>query len=173
MVKIIAALVALLTASSAQADWQFTKWGMSESELKSLSANIIQTTAAESNDHSNPSVGRALYKSGYRASDVDFAAYFWFNAGRLVAVELTPRNITQDGPKVNITLGQIYGAPIEDKSRSMVGGNMFCNVIDRKWRSEREANVITAYGMTCNKGNTKDIFNVRYTPILSSGSSGL
>src|SRR2546429_440658 len=29
MVRIITALVALLAASSAQADWQFTRWGMS------------------------------------------------------------------------------------------------------------------------------------------------
>jgi hypothetical protein len=68
---------------------------------------------------------------------------------------------------------QIYGAPIEDKSRSMSGGDMFCSVVDRKWRSEREKNIVSVSGMTCNKGNTKDFFSVRYAPILSTGSTGL
>jgi hypothetical protein len=173
MVRTITALVALLAATAAQADWQYTKWGMSESELTAISPNIQPTTASERQGHSNPHIGSALYKSGYDARDINFTAYYWFNAGQLVAVEIVPTNL-DDGPKANLTLDQVYGAPIEDKSKPMNGGLIFCNILDRKWRSEREKNIITVSSLRCNPGHReRDFFSIRYAPILSNGSTGL
>jgi hypothetical protein len=170
--RILLCITALFSAGAARASWQFTEWGMSEAELTGMSPNIIPTTSSEKQGHSNPYIGSALYKSGYSAQDINFAAYYWFNNGKLVAVELDPINL-EDGPKANLTLEQIYGAPIEDKSRQMSGGTMFCTVLDRKWRSEKEKNIITVSGLRCNKGNQKDFFSIRYSPILSSSSTGL
>jgi hypothetical protein len=106
--------------SLARADWQFTQWGMSEAELTAISENIEPTTGAEKQAKSNPYVGTALYKSGYTAVDVKFTAYYVFNAGKLVAVSLSPVDL-ENWPKVNIAIGQIYGTPDEDKSYN-VGG---------------------------------------------------
>jgi hypothetical protein len=171
-VALVAASMMTL-AAQANADWQYTKWGMSESELTSLGENIKPTTPAEKSGHSNPYVGNAIYKSGYIAADIKFTAYYWFNAGKLAAVELVPVDLEQ-GPKANLTLDQVYGAPIEDKSRPMNGGTIFCTVLDRKWRSEREKNIITVSSLRCNSGHReRDFFSIRYAPILSTGSTGL
>jgi hypothetical protein len=90
--KIAAITIAALfcIGGTAHADWQYTKWGMSESQLTAISPNIAPTTAQETKDHSNPYIGESRYKSGYSASDVQFTAYYWFQSGKLVAVELDP-----------------------------------------------------------------------------------
>ena len=88
---------------------------MSPAELTALDASIVPTTSTEQQNNSNPYVGRAEYKSRYQAKDIVFTAYYWFNAGKLVAVGLIPNNLG-DWPKANLILSQIYGAPIEDKS---------------------------------------------------------
>jgi hypothetical protein len=163
----------LVSGGTAHADWQFTKWGMSSAELTALSEHIKPTTAVERQGHSNPYIGSAHYRSAYAAADIKFTAYYWFDAaGKLVTVELTPVDL-EDGPKPNLTLEQVYGAPIEDKSRQMSGGTMFCTVLDRKWRSEKEKNIVRVSGLRCNGNNGRDFFSVRYEPILSAGSTGL
>ena len=83
---------------------------MSEAELTAISENIEPTTGAEKQAKSNAYVGTALYKSGYTAMDVKFTAYYVFNAGKLVAVSLSPVDL-ENWPKVNIAIGQIYGTP--------------------------------------------------------------
>jgi hypothetical protein len=172
MVRTTAALMAvLLTASAAQADWQFTKWGMSEAELTAISENIEPTTPAERSGMSNPYVGTALYRSGYTAMDVKFTAYYIFDAGKLAAVSLKPVDL-ENWPKVNIALDQIYGPPVEDKSKRESGGTMFCSTVDKKWRDEREKNIVTAFGLSCNRGGN-NFFSIKYMPILSAGRNGL
>jgi hypothetical protein len=88
----------LLSTTTASADWQFTKWRMSAAELTALDASIASTTPTEQQDHSNPHVGRADYKSRYQAKDIVFTAYYMFNAGKLAAVQLVPNNV-DDGAK--------------------------------------------------------------------------
>jgi hypothetical protein len=48
MVRIIVALVALLAASSAQADWQYTRWGMTVEELLASGKGISTIDQQES-----------------------------------------------------------------------------------------------------------------------------
>jgi hypothetical protein len=167
----LAISIFILCTSLARADWQFTQWGMSEAELTSLSPHIVQTNAAERQGYSNPYTGTALYKSGYRAMEVDFTAYYTFNGNKLVAVTIRPIDLA-NWPKVNIAIGQVYGTPDEDKSYNMRGPN-FCSVIDRKWRSQKEKNIVSVDGLHCEKGGERDFYSVKYAPILSSGGTGL
>src|SRR5882757_7640294 len=114
---------------------------MSESELIARNPNIIQTTATERTDYSNPHIGVALYKSDYKAMEIDFTAYYTFNANKLVKVSIKPVDLA-NWPKVNLAMGQIYGQPMEDKSHKI---GVTCNVIDRTWRSEKEKNLVSAF----------------------------
>ena len=161
----------LVSTVSARADWRFTRWGMSEAELTALSPNIVQTTGAERQGFSNPDTATALYKSGYRAMEVDFTAYYTFKANRLVSVTIRPVD-RAEWPKVNIAIGQVYGTPDEDKSYNM-GGPNFCSVIDKKWHSQKEKNIISVIGLNCQNGGGRDLYSVEYEPILSSGGTGL
>lgn len=158
-------------AETARADWQFTRWGMSEAELTTKSPNIVPTTSDERSGRSNPYVGTALYKSGYRALEVDFVAYYLFQDGKLSSVHLVPADASQ-WPKLNIALEQVYGKPIDDKSHQSSGGTMFCTFIDKKWRAESEKNTVSAVGVSCNN-NRKDVYSISYSPILSSSKTGL
>jgi hypothetical protein len=173
MFKATIVIAALLATTAARADWQYTKWGMSEAELTAISPNIVQTTAEERRGYSNPYTGTALYKSGYQAQamGVVFTAYYTFNASGLAAVSIRPVDLA-NWPKVNIAIEQVYGTPEEDKSYNM-GGPLFCGVIDRKWRSRKEKNIVSVDGLHCEKGGERDFYHVKYSPILSSGGTGL
>jgi hypothetical protein len=167
------AITALLCAcGTARADWQYTKWGMTEAELKAVSPNITLTTAKETKDHSNPYIGESRFKSGYSASDIQFTAYYWFRSGKLVAVELDPVNL-KDAPRLNLMMEKIYGAPTKDASRTLGGGSLSCSVIDRQWRDEGRRNLVRLSSMTCSASSEKDFASTRYEPLLSGKETGL
>lgn len=90
MWRLIAAL-AVLWSGAAQADWQYTRWGMSPAEVVESSKGAVRwSNWNERNIDGIEVVGR------YSTEAFDFTVTFDFKLKRLVSVRLDPTNPAQN-----------------------------------------------------------------------------
>jgi hypothetical protein len=162
----------LLWPVAAAANWQYTRWGMTETELAALSENIVPATLSEQNGHSNPYIGAAKLKAGYVAGDTRFTAFFLFRDQKLVGVTLWPDDPAA-WPTANNRLVSIYGKPIVDEKKT----DRACTTILRKWRAEADQNMVRFDAFTCISPQTGQVvgksYSIRYEPLLTSEGTGL
>lgn len=101
-----------LFAPAARADWQYTKWGMTEAEVVSASAGRAQTVDPQ--DVRGGLIGTVNRLSApYAAGKYQFRAIFAFDqtSGRLAVVRLKVLN-PADGYGVRAELMGRYGQPV-------------------------------------------------------------
>lgn len=171
MIRIIAVVATLLAASAAQADWQYTKWGMSPNELEEM-GNVTRTSP-DKLFRQDPRTGggsrgtaldvnaEILLESGYSVEGITYHVVYYFNSNRLFLVTLVPRSV-DDGIKTGRLLESIYGAPEGAELSGRDAGTTGC-ILRRRWRSPQEGNLITFF----NKCGSR--FELRYEPIPAKG----
>ncbi|OAP43202.1 hypothetical protein ATC00_04705 [Sinorhizobium americanum] len=99
----------LLGSSAAQADWQYTRWGMTEQEV--VAASEGQARKPKRPDTYEGGSPLHLLEAPYKTGDFAFVAKFNFDRfRRLETVKLQLRNI-HSCPALQGTLSNIYGPP--------------------------------------------------------------
>lgn len=104
--------VAFLACGSAQADWQYTKWGMSVEDVRAASKGGLTTTKAQDVVLS----GKSLKLVGkYVAGNHQFTASMFFDSasGGLAAVRLSQSSIGEC-KSTSASLAVKYGGGIQD-----------------------------------------------------------
>jgi len=92
VISVAVAVVALCTLSqSGLASWQYTKWGMTVSQVRTASKGAARAPSAEDAASHSASDGSSTVElsAPYTTGTYNFTAYFSFNrAGKLDAVQL-------------------------------------------------------------------------------------
>lgn len=160
--RIAAIIVACAFATPAQADWQYTRWGMTLPELQAASpAGLVVRDLPR---HSTPqSTIRA--SSTYEASGMRFTARFGFDQrSRLNRVSLTLSDASQCSA-LRESLRSVYGWPdVRNQTRAFN--------LDR-WRDVRGGQMITLLSIGEGMGPTLATCDLDYTPIVTREESGL
>ncbi len=168
MVRIIVALVALLAASSAQADWQYRRWGMTVEELlasgKGIST-IDQQEAARQRLGSN--LGSPVARADV-TNDLRFTAYFFLRNGTLAGVRLV--GSPDQKYEIQGQLERTYGKPLQTQNDAIPGN---CRILSSTWRDEPGKNSIMFSAMACLPSQAMGSAAVLYQPLLSKRDSGL
>lgn len=125
---ILAAVLLLLTSAPLVSGWQFTRWGMSETELIVAAPNIFQV---------NP--GGSL-GSDLKIGDLKFTAQYTFrvegSTTRLFEVRLKPKQESDCGEIIQL-LRQKYGPSYTTKGISGYTGAVIVT-----WRDETSGNKV-------------------------------
>ncbi len=146
-------VVAAISAGSAHADWQYTKWGMTPADLVKIgNGNIKPVPASRIPSMNVMGLGDALLQSGYIAEGINFDTYYYFSRDdRLVAVSLKTQ-VPDEGVKLRNLLLGLYGRP--DTDQRITG----CT--KTQWRAEKDRNLVTFFFCS-----SIDSFEVRYEAI--------
>lgn len=110
-----------LCSKPASADWQFTKWGMSISELKRVSPVKLQSgDVCPVNNKNNSSMEyRVEAASDWRVGDMNFIACYLFQNNKLKRVNLFSMKVDSEAIVKGLT--QRHGSPILDSTLRRVG----------------------------------------------------
>lgn len=153
------ALIALTGTiiTPAQADWRFSKWGMSVKAVAKASNGLAVPTAINERDDRG---GTPLLKMPYSAGGgIEFTALFVFDEKeRLAGVILDPENMSEACLALPAKLKAQYGKP---ESEGFSGG-----MADMTWRDRRGKNYVRYSGMS-------GYCVLSYAPLRSSASEGL
>ncbi|MEA5577469.1 hypothetical protein [Anabaena sp. UHCC 0451] len=119
----IAAFCLAITATSAKANWQFTKWGMSPKELEQVSPVKLRVKISTGDNcpAKNP-LGKTYnvrYASDWNVGSMKFIACYLFLDNKLNRVYLTSSNV--DAAAIIKGLSQRYGSPQVNTLLSSVG----------------------------------------------------
>lgn len=149
--------VGLLGTAPAHADWQYTRWGMTSSEV--ISASNGGVIPAANPDKYEGGKLLHLLDGTYRAAGFDFDAKFIFNPQRkLVQVKLEmPISDAYACSSLWGTMANTYGPP---KVSRMTLGKI------AKWWDQGNGNVVALSdfpGMWC---------QLQYSPIMEAGAAG-
>lgn len=154
--RLVVAALTLLAASPANADWQYTRWGMTVGEVKAASPYVV---LHEAPDLSLPS-SRVKAGAKYRAGGMSFTAAFGFgDDGGLNRVKL----YLDDGSRcdeLRHSLRSVYGEEAPNTLNNSI-------VSLAKWRDEENKNMIGYLAI----GDDK--CSVTYEPIRSTNETGL
>jgi hypothetical protein len=157
------ALVSLTMAlvGSAQADWQYTKWGMTEAEVVAASNGSAVASDAKQlgMNFDKPGIETKL-TAPYTAGQFIFDARFSFSKdrGALARVQLWPVDKMQC-TRLQTELATKYGRPTHSRV-DQIGRTTY-------WKDEQARNVTSfssVLGATC---------YVSYDPIATAASGGL
>jgi len=112
MLRTVAAIALLLAALPAQADWQATRWGMSETEAAAVVPGSGPANAIDVQSYSNAE-GKVGLFAPYRTSEFGFRAYLRFapNGQGLSSVLLLLDDAKEQGPRLWDALTDRYGEP--------------------------------------------------------------
>lgn len=105
----IIAVLATWVAEPAQADWQYTKWGMTPDQVVAASKGTAELGSGEMSAQGDAKKGAT---GRYAAGDYQFSVNFWFNGTGLSAVSLSLRNDAQCLALQRDLLAK-YGDPVE------------------------------------------------------------
>jgi hypothetical protein len=112
MLRLFAAMLLALVSLSAAADWQYTKWGMSQKDVVKASKNTA-IPDRESAGHST-SLAESLLTAPYRAGRYEFTAYFLFESRTLTLSGVSLRLVrVEDCDLLRGELASKYGKPQE------------------------------------------------------------
>ena len=155
MRRTIACVAACLIAGSAKADWQYTSWGMTPSQVMAASGGLAKPI---SDPGKNGEGFKTLLMAPYEGNGLRFSANFRFldTTGKLDTVTLELADQSKC-PVLMHSLSSAYG-PAQDRSRSSVTRT-------EKWWDRERGNVITYMEIvgTC---------EVQYRPIGQRGGQG-
>jgi hypothetical protein len=160
----VAALSAILfaaAASIASARWQYTKWGMTPSQVISAShGKAVATTDQEKVDQGDGSSEIAVLKSQWQSGSLQFTAFFYFSqpGGHLKHITLRLESSDRmEGARLLGSLRQKYGkSHIQDPGDTMT---------IEAWYSGGDQ---VTYKEVLHK-----FFSVDYQPLRNSDNSGL
>ncbi|WP_139257715.1 hypothetical protein [Natronohydrobacter thiooxidans] len=156
------ALVLFLAPHPASADWQYTRWGMSFSELQSMQG---VTQNAKNEKHTDTML--ALLKAKYVASGIKSVAYFYFRKSDidlgLIEVRLSDF-APSDCASVTGILRRTYGNP------DLHDGSGLLEITS--WRVLDSQNFISFMGIINRLENTYVSCDVIYNPLAPPGTSG-
>ncbi|MFM8006425.1 MAG: hypothetical protein ACKO86_16115, partial [Dolichospermum sp.] len=115
----IAAFCLAITATSAKANWQFTKWGMSPKELEEVSP--VKLSNGDNCPAKNPlgKIYNVKYTSDWNVGSMKFIACYLFLDNKLNRVYLKSFNV--DAAAIIKGLSQRYGSPQVNTRLSSVG----------------------------------------------------
>lgn len=141
---------AMLTASPAAADWQYTQWGDAPEAVSNAAGGVARANEDRGKD---PLPNRALLTAPYEGLGFAFDVYFIFDpADRLIYVDLAPQNPSECNA-IRMAVMNTYGQPDERGSFGLL-----------KWWHEETGNVVIYSEIgTC---------QVRYMQHSAPGQSG-
>lgn len=168
MLRLCVILALLAVSAPAHADWQNTKWGMSQSEVSAAIKGAVSASPRERKDASLERYGQPLVSAPYSASGMDFRAYFYFDRDRLVGVSLDLSDASgQAGRLIGLLDGQ-YRMPRENRDRPSSG----CRSIYRVWDDAEANNEVVLSAFLCPSGGPA-IAGVKYFEPIAKSRSGL
>lgn len=158
------ALMAVLTlsAQTAKADWQYTRWGMTPDQVITASsgkAKRLDPAFMATHPDASPVMGSYRLQSGETAS-----VSFDFQSNQLVKVSLN--GFSDYGTNLPVLLRQTYGAPIFQEISSAG-----CKTNTTEWRSEGSNQHIQLTETQCGSGYAMRAIN--YRPIFAPNQGGL
>lgn len=115
-----ALIIGLLSISTpATADWQYTRWGMTEAQVTTASKGKMLPCNAECRKHSSDDLSARLF-SNYTAGEYSFLAVIQFDrrTERLAAISLILKEPSQ-GFKLASDLRGKYGQPLTHQRTSL------------------------------------------------------
>lgn len=145
-------------ASPANADWQYTRWGMTPEQVASASGGTVTIGPGEpSQEYSGARIGAS---GRYSTGDYQFNSQFHFADLKLVSVrlKLTGVDLRGDGYKLKNSLDGAYGKPFSESS-----GLMSIITYHDKEKNNRIDLVIIGNRMT----------TLEYRPLRDANSPGL
>lgn len=150
----IAISIFALASSQANADWQYTRWGMSPSEVLNASGGSAQINTDRGLDAGN---GMAKIVAPYRVQDFNFSAVFRFNkSDKLIQVVLNAKN--HQCALVEALPERTYG-PVQAKDKTFFSRATI-------WWDRPNKNQIMFYQL--NDGAC----SVQYRPLEEGGAAG-
>jgi hypothetical protein len=165
-IAVIAISIAPITA---RADWQFTRWGMTPSEVVAASNGTAKPTPPSRAVKD----GDEAVKGTYRTGDFTFTVGYVFEKDRLVAIRLKPVPLKVIY-KVGAQLDAVYGKPVQ--SSSSWDRYKVCLSNSKRWRDVDSGNEISYFTHACIKSQISDeslMATIAYAPIRSRAESGL
>lgn len=107
---VLAGAAATVLPSNAQADWQYTKWGMHVADAQQASRGTLHTPGPSEN---SPIHGQnAGLVGAYSAGALQFQVALYFHAGNLDLIRLMPDLSTSGAATIEALRGS-YGEPVE------------------------------------------------------------
>lgn len=139
------ALGLLNCPSSANADWQYTQWGMSPEQAMAASSGFLRkATAKEVADNTIPPIGSALVVGEYATNNIKFSATLLFDANKLSGVHLRPVDM-EDVERIFGLTTAIYGKPDTTKDEWKDS----CREVVKEWRDSERKNDVTFRFRAC------------------------
>lgn len=110
IVKTLVLCLALVCSTTAHADWQYTRWGMTPAEVAAASNGMVEVGTGDLKDAYD---GAQIGATGtYAAGKFRFQASFYFIGGKLADVHL--RLVGGDPYALKASLLGVYGKPFSD-----------------------------------------------------------
>jgi hypothetical protein len=134
-VSVLTALAAAplsLWTPPAQADWQYTKWGMTPAEV--IRASNGKATA-NADQGKNTDIGKVKLAASYQAKDIVLKAYFQLDEDDKLSLVLLDVIEPSNCYKVESLLSQFYG---KDEYDSEV-----LNISIKRWRDVNNGNIVS------------------------------
>lgn len=155
-------LAMLLQPSIVAADWQNTKWGMPEQQVRGLVKNLVETTAAERDKKRFANGATATLKGRYMAGDLEFGIelYFGGSVNGLAAVNLD-YSVPSQCAAVLGAMEARYGTPETGKNDAILS--------IWSWRTERDVINLIQIG----RGARATECSVNYQPRQNERTKGL
>lgn len=155
------ACVVLLPAI-AHADWQNTRWGMTEKQVRSAVKNL-EMASQEEIDKKKFRDGSVLSLKGkYYSGDLEFRAYFYFDGDVRGLSHVTLEHTTpKQCPAIMGALKSRYGLPDEGKPDPVF--SLWT------WRTDRDLIHLTQIG----QGDRTSLCDIHYQPRAGGRAKGL
>jgi hypothetical protein len=153
-------LLALCFASTAHADWQYTKWGMTVDEVVAASGGKAVPNTDNVFNMDDPNLATKL-STPYAVDTVEFAAHFLFDPqGKLGLVHLRPID-AQNCFRLKSELANKYGRPSNITDLGVVRNTY--------WRDTESSNLVQFVEVKSRQGSCM----LKYGPLKSTMSRGL
>lgn len=157
---LVAGIAMLMISSQAQADWQYTKWGMTKDQVQKASKG---KAAAGNFGEKATGDSPALLSAPYSAQQFTFTAYFHFTKGKLSLIELELDD-PEKCPRLIAELGSRYGQTLDQSE--------FGPLRTAEWRDTKGKNRVTIVQAKAPASSDIRSCTLRYLP-LADESSGL
>lgn len=160
----VAVVVASLAASSlpAAADWQYTRWGMSTSDLAAVPIVLNKPSPDERVLSRLPGLGEPEWRSPYSAGEFKFTAYYLFQSDKLRAVSL--HGDPKDAAAIITSLRSQYGPTSREYS-----SRGSCPVYLLEWVGLGHANDVRLVTTNCYESKQHSVVVTYMMPRLNPG----
>lgn len=162
MLRIVTALAILIGSPAAKADWQFTRWGMSTSDLTAVPIVLNKPNPNERTLSRLPGLGEPEWRSPYSAGEFKFTAYYLFHSDKLRAVSL--HGDPKDAPAIITSLRSQYGPT----SREYISRGS-CPVYLLEWVGLGHANDVRLVTTDCYESKQHSVVVTYMMPRLNPG----